>query len=106
MRIYSIALKRYSWVGQMRGYGNPQPVVAYCGILLFMRTDVLLTKLSIIFGGFGIFSWFIASLFHWIEHGIPRINADDWMSDAMVLLLIAIWLKLGALYHKPERNRE
>jgi len=66
-----------------------------------MRIDVFLTKLSIVFGAFGIMSWLMATALKWAKYGIPRFSADDWLFDAIVLLMVAVWLSLGALYHKP-----
>lgn len=69
-----------------------------------MGINEVLTKLSIVFGTFGVLSWFIASLLHWTRYGVPRLSAADWMMDAGVLVLIAIWLKLGAIYHQSKER--
>ena len=71
-------------------------------ILKDMKTDAFLTKLSIVFGVFGLLSWLIASMTNWVLKGVPRLTATDWMLDAGVLLLAAIGLKLGAIYHKQQ----
>lgn len=67
-----------------------------------MKIDVFLTKLSIVFGAFGLLSWLMATMFRWGTQGIPSMTPNDWVLDAIVLLAAAIWLKLGAIYHKQK----
>lgn len=59
----------------------------------------VLTNLSILVGVLGaaalIFAW-LADL----RGFFLGFMADHWYSDALVFMLAAIWLKLGAIYHR------
>ncbi|QQG45384.1 MAG: hypothetical protein HYW89_00385 [Candidatus Sungiibacteriota bacterium] len=58
-----------------------------------------LTKISIVVGLLGVLSLVLA----WIAEARGfafGYTSDHWFNDAIVLVLIAIWLKLGAIYHK------
>lgn len=64
-----------------------------------MGTAKTLTVLSIIVGLLGIVDLVLA----WQTYGGGRImgyGPDFWFFKSIVLLLVAIWLKLGAIYHK------
>ena len=66
-----------------------------------MSKSHLLTKLSIFIGSLGVFALILA----WIAEFkgfVLFFEARHWYNDAVVLLLIAIWLKLGAIYHKND----
>ena len=58
-----------------------------------------LTNLSIIVGLLGV----LTLIFAWLADMrgfFLGFLSGHWYSDAIVLLLVAIWLKLGAIYHK------
>ena len=66
-----------------------------------MSKSHTLTKLSVFIGTLGMFAFVLA----WIaefKNFVLYFEARHWYNDALVLLLIAIWLKLGAIYHKGE----
>ena len=66
-----------------------------------MNISRILTKLSILFG----FAGCVAFIFAWIAElkaFVLGFESLHWYQDATVLLLIAIWFKLGAIYHKSE----
>ena len=65
----------------------------------------LLTKFSILFGSLGV----LALLLAWsaeLRGFMLGFEARHWYQDAVVLLLIAIWLKLGAIHHKDDHKHE
>jgi hypothetical protein len=67
-----------------------------------MSKSHALTKLSIFIGSFGVFAFILA----WIAEFkgfVLYFEARHWYNDAMILLLVAIWLKLGAIYHKDDK---
>ncbi|MDP3770218.1 MAG: hypothetical protein U1A25_02250 [Candidatus Sungbacteria bacterium] len=67
-----------------------------------MEKSHKLSKLSIVSGFLGV----LALLLAWCAEYrgfVLGFESRHWYNDAMVLLLIAIWLKLGAIYHKGEK---
>ena len=60
-----------------------------------------LTKISIVTGFLGIGAFLLAWCAEYRVF-VFGFESRHWYNDAMVLLLIAIWLKLGAIYHKGE----
>ena len=59
----------------------------------------MLCNISVAVGSLGI----LGLLFAWcaeLRGFVFGFEARHWYSDAMVLVLIAIWFKLGAIYHK------
>lgn len=68
-----------------------------------MSKSSKLTKLSILFGALGM----LAFLFAWVAElkgFVFRFESRHWYNDAIVLFLAAIWLKLGAIYHKNDNQ--
>lgn len=66
-----------------------------------MKKAHMLKKASVITGLFGI----LALLLAWraeFSGFIFGFESRVWYNDAIIFLLIAIWLKLGAIYHKGE----
>jgi len=66
-----------------------------------MKKDYMLKKGSVVAGSLGILALFLA----WraeFSGFIFGFESRVWYNDAIVFLLIAIWLKLGAIYHKGE----
>lgn len=64
-----------------------------------MNKAKTLTNISIGIGFLGI----IALILAWIAESKGfafNLDSRHWYNDAIVLLLAAIWLKLGAIYHK------
>ena len=66
-----------------------------------MSKSHLLTKLSIFIGSLGVFALVLAWIAE-LKGFVLYFEARHWYNDAMILVLIAIWLKLGALYHQKE----
>lgn len=66
-----------------------------------MKKSSLLKTVSGIVGLFGIISLLLAwrAEFNGFMFGF---ESRVWYNDAMIFLLIAIWLKLGAILHKGE----
>ena len=66
-----------------------------------MKKSHMLKKCSAIVGVLGILALFLA---WWAEsHGfILGFESRVWYNNAVVFLLVAIWFKLGAIYHKGE----
>ena len=49
----------------------------------------------------------LAFLFAWVAElkgFVFRFESRHWYNDAIVLFLAAIWLKLGAIYHKNDNQ--
>lgn len=69
-----------------------------------MNKSHMLKKISAVTGFLGILSLLLA----WgaeFKGFVLGFESRHWYNDAMVFLLIAIWLKLCAIYHKsPENN--
>ena len=68
-----------------------------------MKKAHMLKKGSVITGLLGV----IALILAWraeFSGFILGFEARVWYNDAIILLLIAIWLKLGAIYHKEEKG--
>lgn len=66
-----------------------------------MKKVHMLKKASVITGFLGI----LALLLAWraeFSGFIFGFESRVWYNDAIIFLLIAIWLKLGAIYHKGE----
>jgi len=62
-----------------------------------MEKAGFLTNLSIAVGLLGI----VALLLEWAAFlGFLKAPAGFWFNNAIILLLTAIWMKLGAIYHK------
>ena len=62
-----------------------------------MEKAGFLTNLSIAVGFLGV----VALLLEWAAFlGFLKAPAGFWFNNAIILMLIAIWLKLGAIYHK------
>ena len=56
-----------------------------------------LTNVSIIVGVLGV----AAFVLEWSAFlGVTNFPPNFWFNNALVLLLVAIWLKVGAIYHK------
>ena len=66
-----------------------------------MSKPHILTKLSILVGSLGVFAFVLAWIAE-LKGFVLYFEARHWYNDAMILLLIAIWLKLGAIYHKND----
>lgn len=67
-----------------------------------MNKSAMLVKISVLTGFLGV----LALLFAWCAEYrgfVFGFESRHWYSDAMVLILIAIWMKLGAIYHKGEK---
>lgn len=68
-----------------------------------MKKADMLKKGSVITGLFGV----IALILAWraeFSGFIFGLESRVWYNDAIIFLLIAIWLKLGAIYHKEEKG--
>ena len=66
-----------------------------------MKKAHLLKKASGIIGSLGL----LALLLAWraeFSGFVFGFESRVWYNDAIIFLLIAIWLKLGAIYHKGE----
>ena len=66
-----------------------------------MQKSHMLKKASVITGFLGILAFVLA----WraeFSGFIFGFESRVWYNDAIIFLLIAIWLKLGAIYHKGE----
>ncbi|MEK9195553.1 MAG: hypothetical protein AAB975_04195 [Patescibacteria group bacterium] len=66
-----------------------------------MKKAHTLKKASVIMGFLGI----LALIFAWraeFSGFVFGFESRVWYNDAITFLLIAIWLKLGAIYHKGE----
>lgn len=66
-----------------------------------MKKAHMLKKVSGIIGCFGLLALILA----WraeFSGFIFGFESRVWYNDAIIFLLIAIWLKLGAIYHKGE----
>ena len=62
-----------------------------------MKKAETLTNLSIAIGFLGV----LALIAEWLAFlGVVATPPGFWFNNAMVLLLVAIWLKLGAIYHR------
>ncbi len=59
-----------------------------------------LTRWSIITGFVGVILYVVALIALWQGHPFGRFNHKDFYYAGSGLLYIAIWLKLGAIYHK------
>ncbi|GEM_PF-6803676 len=62
-----------------------------------------LKKLSAVVGSLGVCTFLLG---WWAEYRgfVFGFESRVWYNDAIILLLIAIWLKLGAIYHKEEKG--
>lgn len=60
-----------------------------------------LTNLSILAGFLGILAFLGAAIASFPEGNVWLFGVKQWYGAGAGLVLIAIWLKLGAIYHKP-----
>ncbi|MBI2451035.1 MAG: hypothetical protein HYV52_01700 [Parcubacteria group bacterium] len=63
-----------------------------------MEKSKKLTMMSIKIGGLGIIAWAIGGILQWTG-GSLWVPYWHWWADGAFLMLAAIWLKLGAIYH-------
>ena len=66
-----------------------------------MKKSYMLKKCDGIVGGLGILALVLA----WVAETrgfVFGFESRVWYNDAIIFLLIAIWLKLGAIYHKED----
>ncbi len=63
-----------------------------------MKSHILI-KFAACTGCLGIFSFLLAWLAEF-RGFVFGLESRVWYNDAIIFLLIAIWLKLGAIYHK------
>jgi len=62
-----------------------------------MNKAKILTNLSIAVGVLAL----LVKSYAWLRaYMAGGLTAEHWFMDAIVLMLAAIWLKLGAIYHK------
>jgi len=65
-----------------------------------MNKSSILTNWSIALGVLGIAAWIIGGLLQLLGNKSFIFPYWHYWIDSGILLLIAIWLKLGAIYHK------
>ena len=65
-----------------------------------MDKSSILTNWSVVLGVLGIAAWIIGGFLQWLGDKSFIFPFWHYWVDGGTLLLIAIWLKLGSIYHK------